>query len=67
MTNYAYFFFSRKKMSTYYVAFVGRKHKVCDSWFECQRKVFFYKGGLDKAYKSHDKAIRVWVLYRPRW
>ena len=54
-------------MSTYYVVFVGRKHGVCDSWFECQRKVIFYKSGLDKAYKSRDKAIRVWVLYQLRW
>ena len=42
-------------MSTYYIVFVGRKHDVCDSWFECQLMVFFYKAGLDKAYKSCNK------------
>ena len=43
-------------MSTYYVVFVGRRHGICDSWFECQRRVLFYKGELDKAYKSRDEA-----------
>ena len=43
-------------MSTYYVVFVGRRYGICDSWFECQRRVIFYKGELDKAYKSGDEA-----------
>ena len=44
-------------MSTYFVFFIGWKHGVCDSWFECQRMMLFYKGGLDEAYKSHNAEI----------
>ena len=54
-------------MLTYYIVFVGRKIGVCASWLECQQRVFFYKGGLYKYYKTHDEAIRAWVLYPPRW
>ena len=54
-------------MLTYYIVFVGRKTGVCASWFECRQRVFFYKGGLYKYYKTHDEAIRAWVLYPPRW
>ena len=35
-------------MSTYYVVFIGKKIRVCDSLFECQRRVLFIKVGYTK-------------------
>ena len=52
-------------MTNYYVVFVSRKHGVCNSWIECQKRVIFYKESLYKAYTSKDIAMR--VLYLPRW
>ena len=52
-------------MTNYYVVFVGRKHGVCNSWIECQRRVILYKESLYKAYTSKDIATQ--VLYLPGW
>ena len=32
----------------FYVVFVGRKRRVCDSWITCQRRVILYKEGYTK-------------------
>ena len=43
-------------MENSYVISIGRKHKVCDSWLECQQRVLLYKVDLYKVYTSKEEA-----------
>ncbi|MFO8002110.1 MAG: ribonuclease H family protein [Marinilabilia sp.] len=45
----------------YYVIWLGHQTGIVDSWEECRKRIFGYKGARYKSYKSLDQAKRAFI------